>query len=281
MDKHLKRLKKCVFLWSFNILIQFKNSDGMATLSIIVLSGQNKRSYRKRKHDDMTSLFYKLVYYLHNYNTPQFNLTTPVSRDEVKVNGCFLKAFIKELSEQKGCVADTKRYKCVCGHRIKCIFVIQHRVTNELYLIGRDCIKKMFPSMTNVIDELKKECTKFNEYEKYVKRTMTYITDETNMYIDLFFSFVKRGMRDMNQIKERIDKIRERVQEKNNERERFKRPRNIKHYYFDVLHDNAVPRIMLIIIIKKTNTNKVQSKFETWKYNVCRLKEQEQVHKLK
>ena len=202
------------------------NSDGMATSS-----GQNEYSCSglisepvslKRKRNDINFLpdmslnNYKLVYYLHDYNTPQFDLTTPVSRDEVKVDACFLKAFIKELSEHKGCVADTKRYKCVCGHRIKCIFVIQHRVTNELYLIGRDCIKKMFPSMTNVIDELKKECTKFNEYEKYVKRTMTYITDETNMYTDLFFSFVKRGMRDMNKIKELIDKIRKHVEEKNN-----------------------------------------------------------------
>ena len=93
--------------------------------------------------------------------------------------------------------------------------------------------------MTNVIDDLKKECTKFNEYEKYVKRTTTCITDDTNMYIDLFFSFVKRGMRDMNKIKERIDKIRKRVEEKNNERERFKRTRNIKRYYFDVLHDSC------------------------------------------
>ena len=38
---------------------------------------------------------------------------------------------------------------------------------------------------------------------------------------------------------------------------------------------------MLNKIIKNRNKKKVQSKFETWKYNVCRLKEQEQVHKLK
>ena len=116
----------------------------MATSSVIVLSGQNECSglisepgSLKRKRNDMTFLpdislnNYKLVYYLHDYNTPQFDLTTPVSRDEVKVDACFLKAFIKELSEHKGCVADAKRYKCVCGHRIKCIFVIQHRVTNK------------------------------------------------------------------------------------------------------------------------------------------------------
>ena len=132
--------------------------------------------------------------------------------------------------------------------------------------------------MMNVIDELKKECAKFNKYKEYVKRTMTYITDDTNMYIDLFFSFVRRGMRDMNKIKERIDKIRKRVREKNNERERFKSTRNIKRYCFDVLHDNAVPRIMLIKIIKKTNSKKVQNKFEIWKYKVRRDKEQEQEH---
>ena len=99
------------------------------------------------------------------------------------------------------------------------------------------------------------------------------------MYIDLFVLFVKRGMRDMNKIKERINKIRKRVEEKNNERERFKR--NNKHYYFDVLHDNAVPRIMLIKIIKNRNTKTVQNKFEIWKYNVCCLIEQEKVHQTK
>ena len=131
--------------------------------------------------------------------------------------------------------------------------------------------------MTNVIDDLKKERTKFNEYEKYVKRTTTCIKDDTTMYIDLFFSFMKRGMRDMNKIKERINKIRKRVEEKNSER--FKSTRSTKRYYFDVLYDNAVPKIMLIKRIKNTNTKKVQNKFETWKYKVCRLKQQEQVHK--
>ena len=148
---------------------------------------------------------------------------------------------------------------------------------NQMYL----CDTTSCHEQTNVIDELKKECTKFNEYEKYVKRTMTYITDDTNMYTDLFFSFVKRGMRNMNKIKELIDKIRKRVEEKNNERERFKRTRSIKRYCFNVLHDNAVPRIMLNKIIKKSNKKKVQNKFEIWKYIVCRVKEQEEVHKLK
>ena len=106
---------------------------------------------------DLSLNNYKLVYYLHDYNTPQFDLTTPVSRPEVKVDVSFIKEFIKELAEKEGCVADTKRYSCVCGHKIKCIFVIQHRVTNELYLLGRDCIKNLFPYMTHVVDKLKKE----------------------------------------------------------------------------------------------------------------------------
>ena len=95
------------------------------------------------------------------------------------------------------------------------------------------------------------------------------------MYIDLFVLFVKRGMRDMNKIKERINKIRKRVEEKNNERS----TRSIKRYYFDVLHDNAVPKIMLIKIIKNTNTKKVQNKSEIWKYKVRREQQQEQLHK--
>ena len=82
-------------------------------------------------------------------------------------------------------------------------------------------------------------------------------------------------MRDMNKIKERIDKIRKRVEEKNNERS----TRRIKRYYFDVLHDNAVPKIMLIKIIKNTNTKKVQNKSEIWKYKVRREQQQEQLHK--
>ena len=94
----------------------------------------------------------------------------------------------------------------------------------------------------------------------------------------LFFSFVKRGMRDMITIRQHIDKIRKRVQEKNNEREKFK---NKTRYRFDVLHANALPKIMLIKIIKNTNSKNVQSKFETWKYKVVRIKQQEQVHKTK
>ena len=73
--KALEKTEKVRFFWSFNIFIQFKNSDGMATSSVIVLSGQNygfqkkpcvnERSCSglisepvslKRKHDDMTLL---------------------------------------------------------------------------------------------------------------------------------------------------------------------------------------------------------------------------------
>ena len=75
MVKALEKIEKVRFFWSFNIFIQFKNSDGMATSSVIVLSGQNygfqkkpcvnERSCSglisepvslKRKHDDMTLL---------------------------------------------------------------------------------------------------------------------------------------------------------------------------------------------------------------------------------
>ena len=197
---------------------------------------------------DLSLNNYNLVYYLHDYNTPQFDLTTPVSRPEVKVDVSFIKEFIKELAEKDGCVADTKRYSCVCGHKIKCIFVIQHRETNELYLLGRDCIKNLFPSMTHVVDKLKKECTKFNESNNYIKRTTTSVTEDTNLFTDLYFSFVKRGMRNMNKIKEHIDTIRHLVKKKNDEKFQNKRSMilNIKRYYFNVLYNNALHRFHVL-----------------------------------
>ena len=197
---------------------------------------------------DLSLNNYKLVYYLHDYNTPQFDLTTAVSRPEVKVDISFIKEFIKELAEKEGCVADTKRYSCVCGHKIKCIFVIQHRVTNELYLLGRDCIKNLFPYMTHVVDKLKKECTKFYEFKKYIKHTTTSVTEDTNLFTDLYFSFVKRGMRDMKKIREHIDTIRHLVKEKDDEQFKNKRSKilNTERYYFNVLYNNALHRLYLL-----------------------------------